>query len=325
MSGNVIRIEPLGKENYDTWKLQMEAVLVKNEMWGYVNGSIEKPNNEENTIWEENDKKARADLILAINPNKLRQIKNCVTSNGIWKKLKELYESKGPARKATLLKQLIMSKMNEGETMKNHLNNFFNIIDKLEEMELKIVDDLVTILLLYSIPDSYENFRIAIESRDELPKPETLKIKLTEEYEARKSRENQNSPGALLIKKCYKKEDGPKSSKENLRKNNFKEAFRVKCHYCKKIGHKAENCWSKAKARNEISKKAEVTETVLQINRTKSESQWWCVDSGASSHMCSSKDQFQNIAQNDQVLNLANHSFTKIRGTGNVKIKVSNE
>jgi hypothetical protein len=67
-------------------------------------------------------------LILAINPNELRQIKNCVTSNGIWKKLKELYESKGPARKATLLKQLIMSKMNEGETMKNHLNNFFLLI-----------------------------------------------------------------------------------------------------------------------------------------------------------------------------------------------------
>jgi hypothetical protein len=41
--------------------------------------------------------------------------------------------------------------------------------------------------------------------------------------------------------------------------------------------------------------------------------------------MCSSKDQFQNIAQNDLLLNLANHSFTKIRGTGNVKIKVSNE
>jgi hypothetical protein len=41
--------------------------------------------------------------------------------------------------------------------------------------------------------------------------------------------------------------------------------------------------------------------------------------------MCSSKDQFQNIAQNYQVLNLANHSFTKMRGTGNVKIKVSNE
>jgi hypothetical protein len=122
------------------------------------------------------------------------------------KKVKELYESKGPARKATLLKQLIMSKMNEGETMKNHLNNFFNIMDKLEEMELKIVDDLVTILLLYGIADSYENFRIAIESPDELPKPETLKIKLTEEYEARKSRENQNFPCALLIKKCYKKE-----------------------------------------------------------------------------------------------------------------------
>jgi hypothetical protein len=154
------------------------AVLIKNEMWGYVNGSIQKSNNKENTVWEENDKKARADLILAINHNELRQIKNCGISNEIWKKLKELYESKGPARKATLLKELIISKMNEAETMKNH--NFLNIINKLEEMELKIVDDVaITIFLLHSIPDSYENFRIAIESRDELPKQEEIeKIKM---------------------------------------------------------------------------------------------------------------------------------------------------
>ncbi|GBN43656.1 hypothetical protein AVEN_262634-1 [Araneus ventricosus] len=36
------------------------------------------------------------------------------------------------------------------------------------------------------IPESYENFRIAIESRDELPSRETLKIKLIEDANARK-------------------------------------------------------------------------------------------------------------------------------------------
>ncbi|KFM63289.1 hypothetical protein X975_10792, partial [Stegodyphus mimosarum] len=49
-------------------------------------------------------------------------------------------------------------------------------------MEIDIADDLLTVLLLYSIPDSYESFRIAIESRDELPVPEMLKIKLLYNY-----------------------------------------------------------------------------------------------------------------------------------------------
>jgi len=34
------RIEALSKENYDTWKLQMQAVLVKNDAWAYVSGIL---------------------------------------------------------------------------------------------------------------------------------------------------------------------------------------------------------------------------------------------------------------------------------------------
>ena len=45
--------------------------------------------------------------------------------------------------------------------------------------------DLLAILLLYSLPASLENFRSAIESRDELPSPDILRIKVKEKYEAR--------------------------------------------------------------------------------------------------------------------------------------------
>ena len=37
------RIELLTKDNFDTWKLQVRAVLVKNDAWGYVNGTKTKP------------------------------------------------------------------------------------------------------------------------------------------------------------------------------------------------------------------------------------------------------------------------------------------
>ncbi|GBN04191.1 hypothetical protein AVEN_188660-1 [Araneus ventricosus] len=71
--------------------------------------------------------------------------------------------------------------------MNEHINEFYMSVDKLKEME--IANDLLTILLLYSIPESYKNFRIAIESGDELPSPDAQKVKLIEETNARKDKE----------------------------------------------------------------------------------------------------------------------------------------
>lgn len=45
-------------------------------------------------------------------------------------------------------------------------------------------NDLLAIVLLYSLPNSYDNFRCAIESRDELPTPENLRIKILVESDA---------------------------------------------------------------------------------------------------------------------------------------------
>jgi len=83
-----------------------------------------------------------------------------------------------PARKATLLKQLILQRMNDGGDVKNHLGKFFDAVDKLEEMEIKIDNDLLSIMLLYSLPEKFENFRCVIESRDSLPAPDALRIKI---------------------------------------------------------------------------------------------------------------------------------------------------
>ena len=38
-----MRIEALAKDNFDTWKLQVRALLVKNDAWDYVSGEKVKP------------------------------------------------------------------------------------------------------------------------------------------------------------------------------------------------------------------------------------------------------------------------------------------
>jgi hypothetical protein len=129
MSYTSVKIEPLGKDNFDTWKIQIEALLIKNDSWKYVNGTIPKPKEQPEavTTWESNDAKAWSDLILTICPSELKQIKNCPTSKDIWNKLHSVYQSQGPARKAMLLKTLILLKMKNGEDMRDHIRNFFDV------------------------------------------------------------------------------------------------------------------------------------------------------------------------------------------------------
>lgn len=70
MSANsVVRIEALGRDKHDTWKLQMRALLVKNDAWGFVSGETKKPEPTETNAaevreWKTKDEKAKSDLIL---------------------------------------------------------------------------------------------------------------------------------------------------------------------------------------------------------------------------------------------------------------------
>ncbi|GJQ74413.1 hypothetical protein Trydic_g21284 [Trypoxylus dichotomus] len=117
--GNV-RIDALNKDNFDTWKIHMEALLIKNDGWNYVNGNIKKPElvmgdqNSQKAIdaWNKADSRVKSDIILSITPSEAA--KNCVTSRDVWLKLESTYQSKGPARNATLLKRLTLRRMSEG-------------------------------------------------------------------------------------------------------------------------------------------------------------------------------------------------------------------
>ena len=40
MNYSAVKIEPLGKDYFDTWKIQAEALLTKNESWKYVKGTL---------------------------------------------------------------------------------------------------------------------------------------------------------------------------------------------------------------------------------------------------------------------------------------------
>lgn len=106
--------------------------------------------------------------------------------------------------------------MQDNGNMKEHIDKFFDAVDKLEGMDVQINGDLLTIMLLYSLPASFENFRCAIETRDKLPTAEELKVKIMEETEARKA-------GGELVTALAVKNGKPKKCRRPRKKKTKRE------------------------------------------------------------------------------------------------------
>jgi len=290
---------------------------------------------------------------LAISPSELKQVHGCQTSRELWLKLESIYASKGPARKATLLKRLTLQRMQEGDDVREHMAKFFDTVDKLGDMDVNINDDLLSIMLLYSLPVSYENFRCAMETRDELPKAEVLKVKILEEDNARKQSNTLDAQGAMFAKrndrkKKFAKQRVPNNKKTENRSNQG--SSKIQCFKCHKFGHKAPECRNKIESVPEsksATDKVEVDDCFAIFDRVldehvkeviqgnaytsciKDENVYphrWALDSGCTSHLCGDKDKFGSSYEPVRgKLNLASHNSTKVEGKGVVKFLAAND
>jgi len=101
----------------------MESVLVMHDLWEYVSGEKVKPEENASTretiaLWEREDRKAKGKILLAIKPSELKHVAECITFREVWLRLKTIFQSSGPARKATMLKKLMRCKMSDDEDVR---------------------------------------------------------------------------------------------------------------------------------------------------------------------------------------------------------------
>ena len=151
---NMFNIEKLEEDNYDGWKIHMKSVLIQQDLWGYVNGTILKPSEmpeEEN--WEMKDQKALSTILLCVKRSQLNVVKHCSTSRNAWIELEKKFQPQGPGRKVLLFRRLVSMKMMSGTSMTSHLSSLEEIVEKLIEVDINIPEELLSIMLLNSLSD----------------------------------------------------------------------------------------------------------------------------------------------------------------------------
>ncbi|GJW62303.1 hypothetical protein Tco_0111638 [Tanacetum coccineum] len=144
------------KNDFGLWQVRMKALL---EQQGLVAALEELPAATivayDNVI----QRKAYNALILCLGDWVLREITKETTAVGIWKKLETLYMTKSLANHLYLKRKFYTFQMHPGKSHSEHIDEFHKMVGDLAVIDTAISDkDQALLLLLTSLPSSYDNF-----------------------------------------------------------------------------------------------------------------------------------------------------------------------
>ncbi|KAM1704732.1 hypothetical protein ACFX11_027190 [Malus domestica] len=202
----------------------MEDILYCKDLHEPIEGDAAKPESMSDAEWKKMNRKAIGTIRQWVDDSVFHHVSNETNAREFWTKLESLFEKKTPAKKAFLIKELINVKYKDGLSVAEHLNNFQNIINQLATMKMTIEDELQALLLLGSLPDSWETFVTS--------GTDSSQVFVTENRGRSKSR-------------------GPRGHGRSSSRS--KSRFRGACHHCGKEGHMKKNCrvWKRAKGRKQ--------------------------------------------------------------------------
>lgn len=317
---SLMQIEKLDDSNYATWCVQMKSVLIHADMWAITSGKEVRPDPGTSSAvaaFANKDEKALASILLCVKPAQINHIKMCKSAAEAWKKLQELHQPKGPARKIMIFKRLLYMKMSEGTEIADHVNDFVNTVESLAEIEVTLPEEILVIILLSSLSKSYENFVVAIETRDSLPAFNILKVKLLEEGARQKEIESGKGTTEVLMQtrneRKFQKKDNYK--KNEMYKNKSSEQKNRKCFKCGQPGHFAAKCKTQSERNSCFLTQSVSLNQVSNLN-----SNIWCIDSGATCHLCCERELFSSYEESEEKIILPNNTHVTATGRGDVDI-----
>ena len=107
------------------------------------------------------DFRVKATIILCLSDEVLYNVMNKETTAGLWCRLESLYMMKSLSNKLFMNKQLYSLQMKEGTSIL-HLNALNKILCDLLALEVKLEEEYKALLLLSSLPSSYDHLTTII-------------------------------------------------------------------------------------------------------------------------------------------------------------------
>lgn len=311
MADTKLRFPKLNGTNWSTWKVRIENLLQREDLWDVVENSS-KPKETSDDDWKTNNRHAKANIILAIEDNQLPLVKNQETAHDVFNALKKYHEKNTRSVKVSLLKKLCALNLDEHGDTEQHLFKIDELFDRLSAAGLSLDEDTKICMIFRSLPTSYETLVTALDclSDDDIS-VELVRSKIVDESQRRIERDSSSTT--------------QRNEKAHVSAENNRQRTPRLCHFCKKPGHLVANCKKKQKENKYNGNAKTVLSTVLGtafvVNGGSSNA--WIIDSGASAHMCHDKAIFTELKEfAGGFITLANGEKTRVLGEGSAVITV---
>ncbi|GJW99619.1 retrovirus-related pol polyprotein from transposon TNT 1-94 [Tanacetum coccineum] len=156
-SSSVVSIEKFnGKNNFSLWRIKIRALLKQQGIWASIAGTKPYDTTDANYMLQEEN--AHSTILLCLSDEVLYEVGDEETEKRVWKKLETIYMKKLLTNKLLLKQRLFSLRMKEGLSLKGPLDALNSILMDLKNVEVKIEDEDATLVLLVSLPPSFESF-----------------------------------------------------------------------------------------------------------------------------------------------------------------------
>ncbi|KAJ8504994.1 hypothetical protein OPV22_005880 [Ensete ventricosum] len=266
--------------------------------------------------WKMLDRKTVSFIRQWLDDSVFQNVSTKCSAYSLWKKLEGLYERKTAGNKAFLIRKLVNLKYKEGTSIPKHLNEIQSITNQLSSMKMSLDDELQTLLLLSSLPESWETLMVSLSNSA----PDGIVIMsqvtsslLNEELRRKNSATSHIDSQTLVLENrgMSKSKDRSDSrvgrSKSRSRKNIVYYNYGEKEHY--------KNQCKQPKKNKKMGKEVEYIESKENIT-TKVQ--------GASYHATPRREFFGTYRfENFGVVKMGNYGTTNIIDIGDIHIKTN--
>uniref|UniRef100_A0A2N9FHB7 CCHC-type domain-containing protein n=1 Tax=Fagus sylvatica TaxID=28930 RepID=A0A2N9FHB7_FAGSY len=320
-----------GTGNFGLWQRRVKDLLVQQGLVKALYGKTKKPEKMTDDEWEELDMKAVSTIRLLLADKVMYDVMEENSTAGIWLNLEKRYMSKSLTNKLHLKQKLYGLKMTEGADLRQHINTFKQIISDMLRIDIKFEDEDKAMMLLTSLPASYEHLVTTLLYGKETLELEEVSGALLDHYQ-RKHKDSAESSGEGLVVKGYqdrgrKKDKDDKSARGRSKSKNKT----IKCFKCQKKGHMKRECpeWNKGKEESSTSVNvvadSESDGDMLSVSSsTDGLNNSWLLDSACSFHVTPHRNWFDTYRSiNCGSVRMGNDATCTIIGMGTIKIKMS--
>ncbi|KAA8537952.1 hypothetical protein F0562_027468 [Nyssa sinensis] len=286
----------------------MEDILYYKDLYKPIEGDTTKPKDMDAEKRKRLHRKTIGNTRQWLDNSVFNHVSNETDAHVLWKKLKARYEQKTTTNKAFLIRKLVNMKFREGGLIAYHLNEFQSVVNQLATMKMVIKDELQALLLLSSLPDSWETLVVIV--RNSTPDGKLsmgqVSCSLFNEETRRKLAGTDNAQALVSENGERSKNRGYKGrgKSKGRSQSRGKSTKKGKCYHCG----------------DEVVVLSCGEEECLHVGNEIE----WVVDTGASYHATYNKEFFTLYKAGDfGTVKMDNTSHSKIVGIGDVCIRTS--